>query len=354
MAVKAEQAAIFKLPSTVLGIDASADGSRLYAACMDGGVYEVDAKSADVKKLYSHASFASGVSAVPDSSIIISAGYDGTLIWYDIAEKKEIRRIPAHRFWSWQSDLSRDGKYFATVTGQYLAGSIDYEPAPETEPSVKVFDAATGGLVHAFSHVPSVQAVGFSPDGQYIAAGNLMGETRVWELSTGKQLAACKTTAITSWGIIKVHAYQGGVYSLVFSPDSKSILVCGMGQMRDPNTGNGKQTWQRFDWRKPDAPMVSEIHGSDAGGGHPEALAYHPSGKYFVMAGRLAQGKWNAGFFDESSGELIHSLDTKARLTKIRFTPDGGKLYLAGGIAQPKAKDGNYPPFGRIFVYELA
>jgi WD40 repeat protein len=354
MPVKADQAAIFKLPSTVLGMDVSQDGSRLYAACMDGGVYEGDAKTGDAKKLYAHASFASGVSALHDSSIIISAGYDGTLIWFDVAEKKEVRRVPAHKFWSWQSDLSRDGKYFASVTGQYLVGGLDYEPAPETEPSVKVFESETGKLVHELSHVPSVQAIAFSPDGQYLAAGNLMGETRVWELSSGKQLAACKTTSLTSWGIIKVHAYQGGVYSLVFSPDSQSILVCGMGQMRDPNTGNGKQTWQRFDWRKPDAPMISEIRAGDAGGGHPEALAYHPSGKYFLMSGRLAQGKWNAGFFDESSGDLIHSLDTKARLTRIRFNSDGSKLFLAGGVGQPKAKDGNYPPFGRVFVYDIA
>jgi WD40 repeat protein len=354
LAVKAEQASIIKLPSTVLGMDVSADASSLYAACMDGGVYQVEVKSGQASKLYRHSSFASGACAVPGSPTIISAGYDGTLVWYDLGENKEIRRVAAHEFWSWQSDVSRDGKYFASVTGQYLAGGPKYEPAPETEPSVKVFDAGTGKLVHAFSHVPSVQAVAFSPDGKYVAAGNLMGETRVWDLSTGKQLAACKTTSLTSWGIIKVHAYQGGVYSLAFSPDSQSIIVCGMGQMRDPNTGNGRQTWQRFAWRKEGSPRTAEIHAGDAGGGHPEAIAFHPSGKYFVMAGRLAQGKWNTGFFDEPGGDLIHSLDTKARLTRIRFNPDGSRMFLAGGVAQPKAKDGNYPDFGRILVYDIA
>jgi len=352
--VKAEQAKTHKLPSTVLGLDLSADASHLYAACMDGGIYQVDAKTGDSELLFRHDSFASGVCVVPETSLLISSGYDGVLQWHDLESKKTVQKIAAHQFWSWQSAISPDGKFFASVTGQYLAGGPKYEPAPETEPSVKVFDAQTGKIVHELSHVPSVQAVAFSPDSQYVAAGNLMGETRVWDVSTGEQLASVKTTSLTSWGIIKVHCYQGGVYSLVFSPDSKSIIVCGMGQMRDPNTGNGKQTWQRFAWRDKGAPKIAEIRGSENGGGHPETLAFHPSGKFFVMAGRLAQGKWNTGFFDEKTGALIDSLDAKARLTKARFNADGTQLFLAGGIGQPKAKDGNYPPFGRIFLYNIA
>jgi len=352
--VKADQSKVIKLPSTVLGMDLSPDGSKLYAACMDYGVYSVDPKSGEPTQLYKHESFASGVSLLPDSKTLISAGYDGAIIWYDLESKKQIRRVPAHNFWSWQSDLSPDGKLFASVTGQYLAGGIKYEPAPETEPSVKIYDTQSGELVHKLSHVPSVQAVAISPDNKYVAAGNLMGETRVWDLATGKQLAACTTTSLTSWGIIKVHAYQGGVYSLVFSPDSESLIVCGMGQMRDPNTGNGKQTWQRFDWQKPNSPKTGEIRMTDAGGGHPEALAYHPSGKYFVMSGRLAQGKWNTAFFDHEKGSLLHSLDTKARHTKIRFNSTGSQMFLAGGVGQPKAPNGKYPDFGRIFVYDIA
>jgi WD40 repeat protein len=338
----------------VLGLDRSADASHLYAACMDGGIYQVNVSTGEAEVLTRHESFASGVCLIPESSTLISSGYDGVLQWYDLSTKKTIRKVVAHQFWSWQSAVSSDGKLFATVTGQYLAGGPKYEPAPETEPSVKVFDAQTGKTLHEFSHLPSVQAVTFSPDNKYVAAGNLMGEIRIWELATGKQVATVSTPALTSWGIIKVHAYQGGVYSLAFSPDGQSILACGIGQMRDPNSGNGKQTWQRFAWRKEGAPKIAEIREGDAGGGHPESIAFHPSDKFFVMAGRLAQGKWNTGFFEESTGALIHSLDTKGRLTKICFNVEGTQMFLAGGIGQPKAKDGKYPDFGRIIVYDIA
>ena len=353
-AVKAEQAKTIKLPSMALGLDCSADGSELYAACMDGGIFRVNTASGEAQALAHHESYASGVCLVPGTPLLISAGYDGVIQWHDLSAKKTIRKVAAHRFWSWQSAVSADGKYFASVTGQYLAGGPKYEPAPETEPSVKVFDAVSGKIVHEFSHVPSVQAVTFSPDNKYVAAGNLMGEIRVWELASGKQLTSFTTPSFTSWGIIKAHCYQGGVYSLAFSPDAESILACGIGPMRDPNSGNGKQTWQRFAWRRAGSPRIGEIREGDAGGGHPESIAFHPSSKYFVMAGRLAQGKWNTGFFDESSGALIHSLDTKGRLTRIRFDAKGTQMFLAGGVGQPKAKDGKYPPFGRIMAYQLA
>ena len=233
------------------------------------------------------------------------------------------------------------------------AGSIKYDPAPETEPSVKIFDVHSGECVHAFSHVPPVQAVAFSPDGKYVAAGNLLGDIRVWELAGGKQLASWNTPAFTSWGIIKSHCYQGGVYSLLFGPDSQSVISCGMGPMRDPMSGNGKQTWQRFAWRQAGAPKVAEIHDGESGGGHPESLAMHPSNKFFVMAGRLAQGKWNAGFFDEATGALVHSVDTKGRLTKAVFSGDGKQLFLGGAVGQTKIKDGKYADYGRIISYNL-
>src|SRR5438105_1386531 len=145
----------------VLGLDRSADASHLYAACMDGGIYDVNVSSGDAQLLTRHDSYASGVCLVPKTSTLISSGYDGVLQWHDLSTNKTVRKITAHQFWSWQSAISPDGKHFASVTGQYLAGGPKYEPAPETEPSLKVFDAHTGKTVHEFSHVPSVQAVTF-------------------------------------------------------------------------------------------------------------------------------------------------------------------------------------------------
>jgi WD40 repeat protein len=351
---KAEQIKEHKLPTAALALDATDDGQRLFAGCLDGGIYQVEADSGKFELLDKHDSYASGVWFLPQSNVLISAGYDGALHWFDLSSRKAIRRVQAHKFWSWQMAVSADEKLAASVTGQYLAGGSKYEPAPEQEPSVKVFDAQTGELRHSFSLGPPVLSVAFSPDSRFVAAANMMGEIRVWDLASGQPAAAWTTPDFTSWGIIKSHHYCGGIFAMTFTPGSDELLVCGMGPMRDPMAGNGKQTWQRFAWRENPPRKTSEIDDGDRGNGLMETIEFHPSQKCFLMAGRLAQGKWNAAFFDSSSGKLLHGLDTKMRVTGAAFSTDGTRLVLAGAVGQQKKKDGKYPEFGRIKVFDCA
>jgi hypothetical protein len=341
------------LPTGVLCVTPRADGRTVYAACADG-VYELNTESGERKHLYDHETYASGVTFFEPTNTLVSAGYDGNVIWHDAAAGKPIRTVKAHDFWSWQMARSADGKYVASATGQYLAGGPKYEPAPEREPSVKVFDAATGAMVHAFPHVPSVQSIAFSPDSRYVAAGNLMGEVRVWDLQTGQQAGSIKTDAFTSWGIIKNHFYLGGIFALHFTPDGDEILLAGMGPMDDPMAGNGRQLWQRYAWRESPARKVDETHAGNSGEGLMESLAVHPSGEYFVMAGRLRGGAWNTAFFSLKDGALLHSFSTGTRLTRARFTADGKRLILGGMKGQPAFnKEGKIPDWGHVDVYDL-
>jgi WD40 repeat protein len=352
--VKTELIKEIKLPTAVLGLDAAPDGKLLYTACLDGGIYEINAESGEFALIGQHESYASGVALLTKSSLLVSAGYDGMVQWHDFAARKTIRKIAAHKFWSWQMAVSRDGHWVASATGQYLAGGYKYEPALEQEPSVKVFNAQSGELVHSFSHLPPVLSIAFSPDNQALAAANMMGDVRIWDLASGRQMANWNTPSFTSWGIIKSHHYIGGIYALSFTPDGNELVAGGMGPMRDPMAGNGKQTWQRFAWRENPVKKVDEIHEGEHGNGLMETLAFHPSNAYFVMAGRLAQGKWNTAFFDSQSGALVHSLDAKNRVTKAVFGSDGQRLFLGITLGQPKPKDGKFPDFGRIAIYSIA
>jgi WD40 repeat protein len=340
----------FKLPAAVLALEAAADGRTLFVACLDGAVFKLDSESGERTELGRHESYASGVALVAGGTTLVSGGYDGALLWHDLASGKVMRRIKAHDFWSWDLAASPDGTLVASVTGQYLAGGYKYEPAPEREPSVRVFDAATGELRHSFPHVPPVQAVAFSPDRRHVAAGNLMGEIRVWELATGKQVSQWKTDDLTSWGIIKSHHYLGGVFALEFSPAGDALYACGMGPMRDPMAGNGVQRWQRFDWRT--GNKLDQTHEGESGQGLMEALAFHPAGKLFLMAGRLFQGTWNLALFDAASGKNVFSTDAKHRITDARFSPDGGRLFLAKA-RQQELKDGKWAEFGLVEVHSV-
>ena len=343
------------LATGVLGLAITLDGSRAFASCMDGTVHSVDTASGHADAFEKkHASFASGCVLLPDGRTIITAGYDGALLWHDTTTRECTREVKAHDFWSWQLALSPDGTRVATVTGQYLSGGWKYEPAAETEPSVKIYDTATGELVASFTHTPPVLSCAFSPDGQHLAAANMLGEVRVWDLRAGgdgKPVAQWKSPDFTSWGSTKSHHFTGGIYALAFSPDGASLLGCGMGPMIDPMAGNGKMTWQRWDWRK--SERVDQIKDGQHGSGLMETLAWHPDGTHFLMAGRQAQGTWNVAIFNAADGSIGTTLDTKSRVTRARFTADGKSLITASFVSPGKDKLRQWPATGRVQIFRV-
>jgi len=352
--MKIEKSTTISLRTGVLGLAGTVDGSMLYAACMDGQVFEINPETKAVTPFETaHTSFASGCALHPDGRVLITGGYDGCLLWHDVATKCLIHRVAAHDFWSWQLALSADGKRLASVTGQFLVGSEKYEPAPSTAPTVKVFDAFSGELVLSFEHRPPVLSVAFSPDGNYLAAANMMGEVRIWDLRNGKLAGEFQTPDFTSWGIIKSPHYLGGIYGLTFSPDGASVLCCGMGPMTDPMAGNGKMTWQRWAWKESPPKMASQIREGEHGTGLMETFGFTPDAKAFLMAGRQAQGTWNVALFSESDGKLIASIDVKSRVTRHHFASDGKTLFLAAVAGQPQRKDGQWPDYGQIQVLTI-
>jgi WD40 repeat protein len=318
-------------------------------------MYSVDLDTGDAKPLAEkHPSFASGCVLLPDGKTLISGGYDGVLIWHEVETGRCLKRVVAHKFWNWQLALSSDGRRLATTTGQYLPGGWKYEPAAEVEPSVKVFDTASGRRVNAFAHVPPVTSCAFTPDGRHLAAANMMGEVRVWDLeSKAGSLPVAHWTSpdFTSWGTIKSHHYCGGIYGLAFSPDGETLLGCGMGMMTDPMAGNGKMTWQRWSWRK--GEKLDQIKDGEHGSGLMESVDWSPDGKHFLMAGRQAQGTWNAAIFTSADGKLVHSVDTKKRITHARFTADGKSVIISGATGQPPRKDGKWTSWGRLQAYRV-
>ena len=160
-----------KLPTGALGLAITPDGSRAFVACADGALYDVNTATGKAEAFAEkHTSYASGCVLLPDGRTVISGGYDGQLLWHDVESRRCVRRVQAHKFWNWQLALSPDGRLLATTTGQYLPGGWKYEPAAETEPSVKVFDALTGELVASFTHTPPVLSCAFSRNGKHLAA----------------------------------------------------------------------------------------------------------------------------------------------------------------------------------------
>ena len=97
-------------------------------------------------------------------------------------------------------------------------------------------------------------------------------------------------------------------------------------------------------------PLMVEVQQAGVEAGSGEAFR---EGQHFIMAGRQAQGTWNAALFSSSDGSLVHSIDTKKRITHARFTADGNSLILAGANGQPAPKNGIWPRWGRLQIYKV-
>jgi WD40 repeat protein len=342
----------FKLPTAILG--AALDGDALLAACMDG-VYWVGVAEKSARRIGGHDSYVSSAACLPGCNQLLTAGYDGVVQWFDRESKLSVRQLQAHQFWSWDMAVSPDEQWIASVTGQYLAGSYKYAPAPQREPCVRLISVESGEIEHSLPHVPSVQAVTFSHDSQLVAAGNLMGDVRVWNCRSGEQVASFNTPVFTSWGIIKSHCYLGGIFAMSFTPDDEALLLCGMGEMRDPMAGNGRQLWQKWNWRASEANLLDETHAGESGEGLMEALAIHPSGDFFAMGGRLRGGDWNVALFEMANGNRVGTIKTGYRVTELLFPSSGDQLVVVGGQGQPgKDKSGQFPDFGRVEIYEIS
>jgi RNA polymerase sigma factor (sigma-70 family) len=189
----------------------------------------------------------------PDGRSLLTCGWSGTLRLWDVATGAEVRRFRDEKKFIRFAALSPDGKLVAssaddgiaillqeTATGKavreirghisYL-GSLMFSPDGRRlvstadihsdrqqtfdDRSVRVWDVASGKLVHKIDGVRPHGTVAMSPDGRVLAIGGTWGtETtgtvRFWDLATGKEMEDRRLP---------------GTSAVAFSPDGRFIVA---------------------------------------------------------------------------------------------------------------------------------
>ena len=178
--------------------------------------------------------------------------------------------------------FSKDGKLLAT--GGYGARATLWDlPSGKR---VRDLDAGgEGGLT-----------VVFSPDGKVLAVGNRNYETRLYEAATGKLLHTLG---------------KAQTQGLKFRPDGKVLAVGYVdGEVRLWDVGTGKLARS--------APArVKEVYEVD----------WTPKGDVLVTAGR--EGK--IVLWDPRELTVLRELESPEWVIQARFSPDGTRLWTAGG-----------------------
>ena len=187
------------------------DGKTLAAGYLDGTVELWDVAAERVKKSFDAGpGGVYGVAVAPDGRTLATAGQDGNVKLLDVSTARLIATLAGHKREVQDVAFSPDGRTLASASW---------------DETVKLWETATAReRLTLKGHRCTVLGVAFSPDGRRLASaagawgeyghadrvGRKPGEVRLWDLPTGREVAALEGHADRAWGV-------------AFSPDGKTL-----------------------------------------------------------------------------------------------------------------------------------
>src|SRR5262249_35419504 len=250
---------------------------------------------------------------------LVSGGYDGKLIWWDVEKKSKIRAVDAHKKWIRNITTSPDGKYVASVADDMVC---------------KVYEATSGKQVYELkghkekppNHFPSMLfALTFSADSKWLATGDKVGHIVIWDMAKGKELKTLESPGMYTWdGRQRLHSI-GGIRSLAFSPDAKYLAVGGIGKIGNIDHLDANARIEIFD-----TATTKQYHLFDKPKfkGLVNRLAFHPKGDWLVGAGGAGTGFFL--FFDLKKDKVVKEENVKFHIHAIALSEDATTLHAVG------------------------
>ena len=219
----------------------SRDGSLLATSDASGAITIRRMRDWNVVEQLNHPGGAVTVAFGRDGSHLFSAGYDGVVREWDLAQRSKGRLFKGAVGTVWTLDISPDGKQLAAAGEDAVIRVWDLDRA--TKPM----------LIRG--HTRNVWQVRFSPDGKRLASGSFDHDARLWDAKTGRAL---KTLV----------GHSQAVVGLDFSPNGK-LLVTG-----------GDDSTLRY-WRASDGMPLRTIDN----GTHVDMIAFSPDGQWIASGG---------------------------------------------------------------------
>jgi WD40 repeat protein len=263
-------------PDIVFALARKPRSSQIYCGGSDFSVYELDLDQAkpEPKELGRHDSYVTGLAL--SGTTLVSGGYDGRLIWWNIDSRSRIRDVSAHSKWIRRVVATPDGNTFVSVGDDMVC---------------RLWDASSGRLIQALrghaeltpSHFASMlYAVAVSPDGRHLATGDKVGHIVIWDLESSRPVATLEAPELYTWDPVQRRHSIGGIRALAFSPDGKQLAAGGSAKISNIDHLDGKALVQVYDWQKGER---THVFASDKFQGLVHDLCFHPHGDWLLAGG---------------------------------------------------------------------
>jgi WD40 repeat protein/transcriptional regulator with XRE-family HTH domain len=305
----------------------------------------------EIRAFAGHTGLVSAAVFSPDGQYVLTGSFDNTARLWQVATGQEIRTFS-----------TADSGYFKRhVTSVAFSTDGKFVLTGSDDRNARLWDAATGSEICTYAgHTDSVNDVAFSPDGRYVLTGSDDKTARIWQAQTCQELrqyvgqeSGVKSVAFSPDGLYVLAGSEdgtvrlsaapaappprtfvslsqdsrsftyapngnyvstpGGVHSVAFSPDGKTVLTGGQDSIA--------RLWDLTTGRE-----VREFIGHTK---NVTSVAFSPDGKY-VLTG---SDDHTARLWDAETGRKIRVVTANvAGVSTAAFTPDG-KYFLTSGPA---------------------
>ena len=285
----------------------------------------------------------------PDGRTLATASINGTLLLWDVASGRELRRIDTELRGLTSISFSPDGHSIAlgsgygsvqlrdAATGREMQGPevydyridgisevafapdgrsllvVVWEEDTDNDVSARIWDV-TGSRTRwqLPEDAREVIRAAFSPDGRTVATLSESGKVQLWDVATGHERWTLRAFDRSEKRTF-FSKYRGVSAVLAFDPDGRTIVMSLGKFVRRLDAATGRELGILKEWDSiPDTPSI----------------AFSPDGRTVAMSGDLKVGLWNV-----STGKALRTLVGlhSATFSGGTFSPDGRTIVTSGG-----------------------